>query len=405
MTGRSRVGYSTAMPYWVRLLGAAVIGYLLGSVSPAYLLGRLLRGLDIRTVNYRNAGTRNVKKTLGLWPAVVTGLIDTAKGVAAMLLSTALLGVEGYGLIAPASLAIVGHIFPFYLAFRGGRGVASAVGIFIYISVTSIVTGELPYLVFLALLVAAGLIYAVSRSGDATALFAFLAMGAISVVELGFSPNGVIALFTSGYAFLHAVLRGYQLGLYVIPEREDFLGWRVLARPFALLFIPISVYAPRAYLIGLLSLLAGAALVLDIFRTVTRRHMRPVYRSGESRRLSSITLFLVSTLLMFVLFKPTTAYLALGYLTIGDLAGKLMGMRFGRRELLSGRTLEGSVGFFAGGVVAGYAIASAFGEPGLLVVVLGALAAPVIELLSIGLDDNLTVGLGSAGIITLLLLL
>ncbi|MBE3064494.1 MAG: glycerol-3-phosphate acyltransferase, partial [Spirochaetes bacterium] len=57
-----------------------LVGYLLGSLSPAYALGRLLKGIDIRTVNFRNAGTRNVKATLGLWPAAVTAAIDTLKG-------------------------------------------------------------------------------------------------------------------------------------------------------------------------------------------------------------------------------------------------------------------------------------------------------------------------------------
>jgi len=393
------------MPYWIRIVAAALIGYLLGSISPAYLLGRLLKGIDIRTVNYRNAGTRNVKKTLGLWPAVVTAVIDLTKGVAAMLLVTALLDVSGYGLIAPAVLSVVGHIFPFYLRFRGGRGTATAIGIFIYLVGVGIAAGQFPYLVLIGLLVGAGLIYLVSRSGDATALFAFLAMAIMSVAEFGFGAPGTIALIMSSYAFIHAVFRGRGLGLYELPDRADFLGWRVIVRPLALLFVPLHLVVPSAWFLALLSVLAGAALALDVFRTVTRRKMPRIYRAGEGRRLSSITLFLISTLLLFVLFQPTTAYVALAFLSIGDLAGKLMGMRFGRVELLAGRTLEGSLGFFVGATVVGYGLARAFGAPGLLVVLGGAAGAAVIELLTIGLDDNLTVGLGSAGLLTLLLLI
>jgi len=393
------------MPYWTRIVAAAAIGYLLGSSSPAYVLGRLLKGIDIRTVNYCNAGTRNVKKTLGLWPAAVTAIIDTTKGVAAMLVATALLKVSGYGLIAPAVLSVVGHIFPFYLRFRGGRGTATAVGIFIYLVGVGIAAGQFPYFVFIALLVGAGLIYLASRSGDATALFAFLGMAIMSLAEFGFSASGTIALIMSLYCFIHAVFRGRGLGLYVLSDRTNFLGWRVIARPVALLFVPLHLVLPHPYFLGLLSVLAGAALALDAYRIVTRRVMSRVYKKKESRQLSSITLFLVSTLLLFVLFLPPTAYIALAFLSIGDLSGKLMGMRFGRHELLAGRTLEGSVGFIVGATLAGYGLARAFGDPGLLVVLGGAVGAAVIELLTMGLDDNLTVGLGSAGLVTLLLLI
>ena len=130
-----------------------------------------------------------------------------------------------------------------------------------------------------------------------------------------------------------------------------------------------------------------------------------MYRDREAGQLSSITLFLVAALLLFVVFPPATASLALVFLTIGDLSGKLMGLRFGRHELLAGRTLEGTIGFVVGASLAGYVIARAMGEPGLLVMLGGAAGAAAIELITMGIDDNLTVGLGSAGLITLFLLL
>ncbi len=240
---------------------------------------------------------------------------------------------------------------------------------------------------------------------NATALFAFLAMAIMSVAELGFSAPGTIALIMSSYCFIHAVFRGRGLGLYVLPDRTNFLGWRVIARPVALLFVPLHLVLPHPYFLGLLSVLAGAALVLDAYRIATRRVMSRVYKKKESRQLSSIMLFLVSTLLLFVLFPPTTAYIALGFLSIDDLSGKLVGLRSSPHELLAGRTLEGSVGFLVGATLVGYGFARAFGDPGLLVVLGGAAGAAIIELLTMGLDDNLTVGLGSAGLVTLLLLI
>jgi glycerol-3-phosphate acyltransferase PlsY len=109
----------------VRIILSLAVGYLLGSLSPAYLLGRILKGIDIRTVNFRNAGTRNVKRTLGLWPAAVTAAVDTLKGVAAVVVANDAFGLPSVFIAVPAVAAVLGHIFPFYLGFRGGRGVTS----------------------------------------------------------------------------------------------------------------------------------------------------------------------------------------------------------------------------------------------------------------------------------------
>lgn len=66
---------------------AILIGYLLGSISPAYFLGKILKGIDIRKEGSGNAGSRNVYRVLGLGPAIITGVIDLSKGVLAILLT------------------------------------------------------------------------------------------------------------------------------------------------------------------------------------------------------------------------------------------------------------------------------------------------------------------------------
>jgi len=387
--------------HWFAGLG---IGYLIGSVSPAYALGRILKRIDIREVNYRNAGTRNVMKTLGLWPAVVTAVIDTGKGIAAVLIVQSLFG-PSYVLVGATIGSVAGHVFPFYLGFRGGRGTATAVGLYIFVAAREIAGGELPWFVMAGMLVIAFIVYLATKSGDATALFAFLAMVFVAIVELGVSVHGLIAAIVSGYAFVHAVFRGRDVGLYELEHDEDFLGWRVLARPFALLFVPLAVVMPRVWFLVLLAVLAGTALALDTVRILKKLRLQRMYRKGESRSLSSISLFLVSVLLVFVLFRTSVASLALVFLAMGDLAGKLTGLRFGRTRIVAGRTLEGSVGFFAGAAVCGYAMAAAIGEPAIQVVIIAAFAAALIELITVGIDDNLTVGLGSAGVITLLMLI
>jgi len=117
---------------------AIVIGYLLGSIPSAYLAGRLRKGIDIREVGSKNMGAMNVFYQVGPMDAVLVTLADLGKGVGAILLVRWLVGIPlispfdfGTGLIATA--AIIGHIFPILLKFRGGKGAATAIGILIFL--------------------------------------------------------------------------------------------------------------------------------------------------------------------------------------------------------------------------------------------------------------------------------
>src|SRR3989304_1181645 len=112
---------------------AIVIGYLLGSFPSAYLVGRLRKGIDIRKVGSKNMGAMNVFYEVGPMEAVLVILADLGKGIGAILLVRWL---SGYPLISPFELltgltgtaAVIGHIFPIFLKFRGGKGAATAIG-------------------------------------------------------------------------------------------------------------------------------------------------------------------------------------------------------------------------------------------------------------------------------------
>ncbi len=109
------------------LLGAIsiIIGYLLGSVSPSYILGKLLKGIDIREHGDGNAGTTNTKKVLGIGPAIIAAIYDLGKGLLSIWIAYKL-GADPVFMYAAGYAAILGHVFPFYLGFRGGQGVATA---------------------------------------------------------------------------------------------------------------------------------------------------------------------------------------------------------------------------------------------------------------------------------------
>lgn len=85
---------------------SACVGYFLGSLSPSYILGRVLRGIDIREHGDGNAGTVNAVKVLGLLPGILTGLVDISKGIAAVLFSYELLGLPEGLTFVPAYCAV-----------------------------------------------------------------------------------------------------------------------------------------------------------------------------------------------------------------------------------------------------------------------------------------------------------
>lgn len=105
------------------------LGYLLGSIPFAFLLSRRWSGLDIRFSGSGNVGAANVLRTSGVAAAVAVMLLDVAKGAGSVLVAQRL----SSGAAAPAAAglaAIVGHIYPVWLRFRGGKGVATACGVF-----------------------------------------------------------------------------------------------------------------------------------------------------------------------------------------------------------------------------------------------------------------------------------
>jgi glycerol-3-phosphate acyltransferase PlsY len=104
-----------------------IIGYLLGSISFTYIIVRLVKGIDIRTVGSGNAGGRNVMLHVGLGWGILAGGLDVAKGAVAAWLGLVLGGSETMGVLV-GLVAVMGHNYPFYLGFRGGKGVGASLG-------------------------------------------------------------------------------------------------------------------------------------------------------------------------------------------------------------------------------------------------------------------------------------
>src|SRR6185295_13469455 len=111
---------------------SVLFGYLAGSVPFAFLLARRA-GIDVRVAGSGNVGAANVLRTAGAWRGVVVMALDVTKGMAAVLIVHLASGGSALAALTGAA-AIVGHIYPVWLRFHGGKGVAVAAGVFSLLS-------------------------------------------------------------------------------------------------------------------------------------------------------------------------------------------------------------------------------------------------------------------------------
>ena len=105
-----------------------VLGYLLGSIPTAYIAGRLLKGRDIRQMGDGNVGAANAFRQLGGKIGVGVFFVDTGKGALAILIAQAV-GIPQLAILTTGVAAVIGHNWPAFLGFRGGKGFSTTLGV------------------------------------------------------------------------------------------------------------------------------------------------------------------------------------------------------------------------------------------------------------------------------------
>ena len=200
--------------YWSEI-GAVVLGYLLGAIPFAYLITRWRTGLNIREVGEGNVGARNVWHVTGPFWGVLAAVLDIAKGLAAVLLARAL-GASELGQLLAGPAAIVGHAFPIFLRFQGGKGAATLVGVLLAWAPWSTLTG-------LALFGVAQLFL---RDFNRSVVIGFLAA---IVLPPAFGYRWTIGV----YALVLSLLLALKKWLDLAHERQVWArsGWQGDARP------------------------------------------------------------------------------------------------------------------------------------------------------------------------------
>ena len=114
------------------ILIVIVAGYLLGSISTGVVLSRLFAKTDIRSQGSGNAGTTNMLRVLGRKMALLTFIGDMLKGIIAVFIGKWLIGGELGGLLGVVG-AVLGHYYPLYFGFKGGKGIATSFGSLLFV--------------------------------------------------------------------------------------------------------------------------------------------------------------------------------------------------------------------------------------------------------------------------------
>ncbi len=202
----------------ISLLLIAVIGYLWGSIPSGYWMGKLLRGkdFDIRDYGSKKTGATNVRRTLGNGPAAIVLIIDLSKGIGPALLARFVpaLNGAGWGIMVAGITALLGHCYPIFIGFRGGRGVMTGAGATLVMS---------PLIFLIAAVVAIGTI-AISRYVSLGSI-----LGAVSIIVcgiifriLGWVTTPEVIFLVAGPAFV--ILLHYDNIGRLLAGKERKLG-------------------------------------------------------------------------------------------------------------------------------------------------------------------------------------
>ncbi|GAA4709183.1 glycerol-3-phosphate 1-O-acyltransferase PlsY [Brevibacillus fulvus] len=190
-----------------------VIGYLLGSISFSYLIAKKIAGIDIRSHGSGNAGATNTLRVLGKGPAILVLLLDLLKGLAALGIAYLISGGDTLAYAFAGIFAIIGHNWPVFFGFRGGKGIATTIGVALGYSPTA----------FLIAVIVTIIVIAITRYVSLGSLV-FVTLLPILLYTVAHQP--MLAAF-SLLIMLFAYIRHYKNILNLLRGTERKLGEKV----------------------------------------------------------------------------------------------------------------------------------------------------------------------------------
>ena len=209
----------------VRILLAGAIGYGIGSISSGYLVGRIYRNVDLRTVGSGSTGATNTYRALGLGAALLVGILDILKGALSVWIATLLVSAPGdertIATACAAVGAVAGHCWPAFLEGRGGRGVATAFGALLFIATPAWLGAVVAFMIALAItrIVSVGSLASVAGAIAGYALFVATGYLSFHWAVLAFMLLGGSIIVVRHRANIERIARGIEPRLGGSPSR------------------------------------------------------------------------------------------------------------------------------------------------------------------------------------------
>jgi glycerol-3-phosphate acyltransferase PlsY len=385
----------------IRITISLLIGYILGSILPAYFLARV-RGYDIREKGTGNPGISNVAKVMGYPAAVGVALYDLLKAPLAIYIALKL-GVSEPAAYAVGFAAFLGHLFPFYLGFRGGEGLATLVSLGFYaLGRLAAQDTRFAYVLLPTLLLMLIIFFSLVRTDRSAVPLALLIVPLLMnevLLFFGITLHSlmffIIGLFNIGHRLLKLLLA--TMDNLNVDERKLLL--RKWLRPFAAVF-PVGMFFFKQITLGVLITVLVIFSILEVIRFIYKRSRFPLpYKDTEKSRISSMVIFLFSSLLILLFFPINIATLAILFVIFGDLLAWCIGKTVGGKGFLD-KTWSGVTAC----LITCITIAVLYNTLGLVALpigIIGAIAATVMEAAPI-VEDNFVMPIVSAIVMTIL---
>ena len=388
-----------------------ILAYLIGSISPAYILGRLVKHIDIRKYGTKNAGAMNAGHVIGPWAGIITAIFDMFKAIIAfyitfLLFKTALWLPNANSIPLAAYFAgffaILGHDFPFYLRFKGGKGAAATyaliilLNVFLFKSILNIFgINTLMSLIYSAVIFSVcGLIfYFINKSGNLLAItLAPIWLFIVWINAIKFDLIMLVSAMTFYYLFtliitaknLKKIKKEIKFGK---RRRRKINIPRKLLRLSTIIFPLLYFVMPKFWLLILIGIIFLFFVYQDIARVMKKSYLKKIYKKRE-HKISNISLFLLACIITIAFFAKQHAILALSMLVIGDMTAEIIGIKFGKKIIVFKKSIEGSLACFVSCLLLGLLLMP-FLNFSIYIIVIAAAVATIVEMFSAWLD-NLT---------------
>ena len=302
-------------------------------------------------------------------------IAEVLKGTILYCICTLLFGLSGWFLAVSFAAYAVGRRLPTHRRFRGDAAVEAGTSFLLSALVGAAVAGGFPW-EYLAVGGGVAAALSVTRSWQVPVLAVSLLIGVLYPLSDGNPALAPAVILTSAYLFGEALFSTLREALFSLGANGEIKLWRILARPFALLFVLIDIIANRQALLFVIGIVALIFIITDFVRLATKKSVSALFKKKEANRFSSMTLFLVSTFLTFLVFPSTIPYVSLVCITFGDFFSKVIGIRFGTVTLYKSRTLQGTLGFLAGSLMFNTIASTLFAIPIVVSVNLDASLSP-----------------------------